>query len=88
MPTLLLWRDEQLLWRDERPCTGFTSTQVTSVIDRSTNYCNLYNLYCGENVGCQVAQTALTAIPLDKKTSLGAGSNKFKCRSGRKKREL
>ena len=65
----------------------FTSAQVTSVIDRSTNYCNLYNLYCGGNVGCQVAQTDLTAIPLDKKTSLGAGKNKFKCRSG-KKREL
>ena len=57
------------------------------MIDRSTNYCNLYNLYCGGNVGCQVAQTDLTAIPLDKKTSLGSGKNKFKCRSG-KKREL
>ena len=44
-------------------------------------------MYCGGTVGCQVAQTDLTAIPLDKKASLGVGKNKFKCRSG-KKREL
>ena len=61
--------------------------QVKSVIDMSTNYCNLYNLYCGSNVGCPVAVTDLKAIPLDKKTSLGAGSNKFKCNTG-PKREL
>jgi len=72
---------------DDCEVSGCSVSQVTSVIDRSTNYCNLYNLYCGGNVGCQVAQTDLTAIPLDKKTSLGAGKNKFKCRSG-KKREL
>lgn len=66
---------------------GCSASQVTSVIDMSTNYCNLYNLYCGSNVGCPVALTDLRAIPLDKKTSLGAGSDKFKCNTG-PKREL
>ena len=55
------------------------------MIDPEHELRNTSNLYCGGNVGCQVAQTDLTAIPLDKKTSLGAGKNKFKCRSGKKR---
>merc|ERR1719401_191462 len=29
-----------------------SESQVTSVLDFSTNYCNLRNLYCGEGDGC------------------------------------
>merc|ERR1719183_255410 len=32
-----------------------SESQVTSVIDYSTNYCNLHDLYCGTKYGCKIA---------------------------------
>eukprot|EP00443_Scrippsiella_acuminata_P048869 CAMPEP_0115178646 /NCGR_PEP_ID=MMETSP0270-20121206/6006_1 /TAXON_ID=71861 /ORGANISM="Scrippsiella trochoidea, Strain CCMP3099" /LENGTH=175 /DNA_ID=CAMNT_0002591611 /DNA_START=59 /DNA_END=586 /DNA_ORIENTATION=- len=34
--------------------TACSESQVTSVLDMSTNYCNLRNLYCGASDGCTV----------------------------------
>jgi hypothetical protein len=31
-----------------------SESQVTSILDFSTNYCNLHNLYCGTNENCRV----------------------------------
>uniref|UniRef100_A0A7S3Z387 Lipocalin/cytosolic fatty-acid binding domain-containing protein n=1 Tax=Lotharella globosa TaxID=91324 RepID=A0A7S3Z387_9EUKA len=36
-----------------------SESQVTSVIDYSTNYCDLHNLYCGTQDGCPVAHSDL-----------------------------
>ena len=35
---------------------GCSESQNTSFYDSSTNFCNLYNLVCGTNEGCQVSR--------------------------------
>lgn len=37
-----------------------STSQVTSVLDASTNFCNLYNLYCNSEDGCLVVNEDLT----------------------------
>eukprot|EP00545_Synedropsis_sp_CCMP1620_P012707 CAMPEP_0119029422 /NCGR_PEP_ID=MMETSP1176-20130426/40511_1 /TAXON_ID=265551 /ORGANISM="Synedropsis recta cf, Strain CCMP1620" /LENGTH=155 /DNA_ID=CAMNT_0006985763 /DNA_START=1148 /DNA_END=1615 /DNA_ORIENTATION=- len=37
-----------------------SASQVTSVLDFSTNFCNLYNLYCNSEDGCAVVGDELT----------------------------
>lgn len=37
-----------------------SASQVNSVLDFSTNFCNLYNLYCNSEDGCPVAAYELT----------------------------
>ena len=37
-----------------------SESQVNSVIDYSTNYCNLHSLYCNSSDGCPTAGTDLT----------------------------
>ena len=37
-----------------------SESQVTSVIDFSTNYCNIRNLYCGSKDGCPVVEHDFT----------------------------
>eukprot|EP00040_Diaphanoeca_grandis_P003427 m.24896 g.24896 ORF g.24896 m.24896 type:complete len:178 (-) comp14791_c0_seq1:191-724(-) len=37
--------------------TGCSESQVTSVVDYSTNYCNIRNLVCGSSMGCKSVQT-------------------------------
>mmetsp|Transcript_10384 Transcript_10384/g.11843 ORF Transcript_10384/g.11843 Transcript_10384/m.11843 type:complete len:181 (+) Transcript_10384:27-569(+) len=39
---------------------GCSESQVFSVIDYSTNYCNMFNLYCGREESCKVVGTSLT----------------------------
>jgi hypothetical protein len=39
--------------------TGCSESQVTSVLDASTNYCNLHDLYCGSADGCKFVATDL-----------------------------
>lgn len=36
---------------------GCSESQVFSVIDYSTNYCNLHDLYCGSKAGCKFVTT-------------------------------
>ena len=38
-----------------------SESQVTSVIDMSTNYCNLHNLLCGSKAGCVFVKHDLTS---------------------------
>merc|ERR1712146_641558 len=37
-----------------------SESQVTSVVDYSTNYCNLHDLYCGSADSCKYVQHDLT----------------------------
>ena len=39
----------------EKKCklTACSRSQTTSVLDYSTNYCDLHNLYCGSQFGCK-----------------------------------
>jgi len=37
-----------------------SESQVTSMLDFSTNYCNLHDLYCGTAVGCKVVKGDFT----------------------------
>ncbi|CAE7512162.1 unnamed protein product [Symbiodinium microadriaticum] len=37
-----------------------SESQVTSLLDFSTNYCNLHNLYCSSKDGCSTMGTDLT----------------------------
>ena len=39
--------------RDQCAFTACSVAQTTSVIDFSTNYCNLHNLYCGSGSRCK-----------------------------------
>ena len=39
---------------------GCSESQVTSVVDYSTNFCNLYNLYCNTDDKCPIVYTDLT----------------------------
>lgn len=57
-------------------CTlmGCSESQVFSVLDYSTNYCNVRSLYCGSNDGCKKAGTDLTSTIRDTQTSVGATS--------------
>mmetsp|Transcript_99908 Transcript_99908/g.149682 ORF Transcript_99908/g.149682 Transcript_99908/m.149682 type:complete len:174 (+) Transcript_99908:62-583(+) len=54
-----------------------SESQVTSVLDFSTNYCNLHNLWCGAKDGCPVAKQDLA----DYKETLGScwQNDKSKC---------
>mmetsp|Transcript_43318 Transcript_43318/g.135664 ORF Transcript_43318/g.135664 Transcript_43318/m.135664 type:complete len:158 (+) Transcript_43318:244-717(+) len=38
---------------------GCSQSQVFSLMDFSTNFCNLHNLYCGSMDGCPIASTDL-----------------------------
>jgi hypothetical protein len=40
--------------------TACSESQVTSVLDYSTNYCNLHSLYCNSAEGCPTAGKDLT----------------------------
>lgn len=40
--------------------TACSESQVTSILDFSTNYCNLHNLYCNTDDGCPIVEHDLT----------------------------
>jgi hypothetical protein len=39
--------------------TACSESQVSSILDMSTNYCNLHNLYCNSDDGCSVIKSDL-----------------------------
>ncbi|CAD7956605.1 unnamed protein product [Amoebophrya sp. A120] len=47
--------DRQTLYGASCAVYGCSESQVTSVLDFSTNFCNLRNLLCGKDVSCPVA---------------------------------
>lgn len=62
-------------------CTlsGCSESQVTSVSDFSTNYCNLRMLYCGKNEGCHPVKTDFAIQEDHVKPSVGAGKDPSAC---------
>mmetsp|Transcript_10854 Transcript_10854/g.33432 ORF Transcript_10854/g.33432 Transcript_10854/m.33432 type:complete len:171 (-) Transcript_10854:780-1292(-) len=58
---------------------GCSESQVFSVSDMSTNYCNLRMLYCGKSDGCRPVVTDFTVTERVVMPSIGAGTNKNAC---------
>jgi hypothetical protein len=60
---------------------GCSESQVSSVADFSTNYCNMRMLYCGARDGCSPINSAWPSSPTEKevKPSVGASSDKNAC---------
>eukprot|EP00619_Florenciella_sp_RCC1007_P000053 CAMPEP_0205922036 /NCGR_PEP_ID=MMETSP1325-20131115/13829_1 /ASSEMBLY_ACC=CAM_ASM_000708 /TAXON_ID=236786 /ORGANISM="Florenciella sp., Strain RCC1007" /LENGTH=203 /DNA_ID=CAMNT_0053289981 /DNA_START=68 /DNA_END=679 /DNA_ORIENTATION=+ len=58
---------------------GCSESQVTSIADFSTNYCNMRMLYCGEADGCTPVNGDLGSDETNKKTSVGASSTASDC---------
>lgn len=66
---------------DEGSCsvTGCSESQVFSVADFSTNYCNIRNLYCGSEDGCSPVKHDFSAEETSVSPSLGAGKDPKAC---------
>ena len=58
---------------------GCSESQVTSVLDASTNYCNLRMLYCGKAEGCTPVRANYKIQETAVDTSSGAGSDAGAC---------
>lgn len=58
---------------------GCSESQVTSVADYSTNYCNQFNLYCGSDEKCKPVDNDFKTIEKKIDTSFGASSDKDSC---------
>ena len=56
-----------------------SQSQVTSIGDYSTNYCNSRMLYCGTADGCRVMTADLGAQETKVSPSAGAGTDKAAC---------
>mmetsp|Transcript_30307 Transcript_30307/g.65373 ORF Transcript_30307/g.65373 Transcript_30307/m.65373 type:complete len:168 (+) Transcript_30307:43-546(+) len=61
---------------------GCSESQVFSIADGSTNYCNLRNLYCGSAEGCRPVKKDFTSEEAEVNPSLGAGSDAKACIKG------
>ena len=61
-------------------CTLYacSESQVTSVADFGTNYCNLRMLYCGSHDGCKPVLHDITTIEQSVKTSSAAAQHDLK----------
>jgi len=59
--------------------SGCSESQVTSVADFSTNFCNVRMLYCGSADGCKPARTDLTSKVTSVNPSIGASSDMKAC---------
>mmetsp|Transcript_64878 Transcript_64878/g.130408 ORF Transcript_64878/g.130408 Transcript_64878/m.130408 type:complete len:181 (-) Transcript_64878:265-807(-) len=59
--------------------SGCSESQVFSIKDFSTNFCNLYNLYCGTAEGCHPVAHDLKSNEIKVWKSLGAGKDKGEC---------
>jgi hypothetical protein len=59
--------------------SGCSESQVTSVADFSTNYCNLAMLYCGSAVGCSPVEHDFTSTETEVKPSAGASASMSSC---------
>ena len=51
---------------------GCSESQVTSILDFGTNYCNLRMLYCGSADGCKPVDHDIKSTEQKVKTSTGA----------------
>mmetsp|Transcript_47349 Transcript_47349/g.107429 ORF Transcript_47349/g.107429 Transcript_47349/m.107429 type:complete len:171 (-) Transcript_47349:92-604(-) len=58
---------------------GCSESQVFSIMDFSTNYCNLRMLYCGSVEGCRPVAHDLGVRELSVSPSWGAGSDPAAC---------
>ncbi len=58
---------------------GCSESQVTSIYDASTNYCNIFNLYCGSKDGCKHVVYDLSLTESSVSPSWGAGSSMSAC---------
>lgn len=65
----------------DNTCTieGCSESQVTSVADFSTNYCNLRMLYCSSADGCSPVTYDLTADETSVDPSFGASATASDC---------
>eukprot|EP00933_Yihiella_yeosuensis_P078965 TRINITY_DN9099_c1_g5_i1.p1 TRINITY_DN9099_c1_g5~~TRINITY_DN9099_c1_g5_i1.p1 ORF type:complete len:337 (+),score=86.53 TRINITY_DN9099_c1_g5_i1:94-1104(+) len=59
--------------------SGCSESQVFSVADFSTNYCNLRNLYCGSADGCKPVKNDFAVNETWVLPSVGAGKDPSKC---------
>ena len=59
--------------------SGCSESQVTSIADFSTNYCNLRMLYCGSADGCKPVLHDFATTETEVKTSTGATHDLSKC---------
>lgn len=58
---------------------GCSESQVFSISDFSTNYCNLRMLYCGSADGCHPVYSDFAVTERAVKPSPGAGADKAEC---------
>ncbi|CAE7656124.1 unnamed protein product [Symbiodinium pilosum] len=58
---------------------GCSESQVFSIFDFSTNFCNLRNLYCGPSDGCQPVKHDFRVVESRVTASPGAGSDAKSC---------
>merc|ERR1712151_792317 len=56
-----------------------SESQVTSVMDFSTNYCNIRNLYCGSADGCKPVTHDFANAEKVVRPSIGAGKDRSAC---------
>mmetsp|Transcript_80774 Transcript_80774/g.142461 ORF Transcript_80774/g.142461 Transcript_80774/m.142461 type:complete len:320 (-) Transcript_80774:73-1032(-) len=56
-----------------------SESQVFSIADFSTNYCNLHNLFCGSDAGCKFVKHDLATQETEVKTSTGASKDTSAC---------
>ncbi|CAE8722588.1 unnamed protein product [Polarella glacialis] len=59
--------------------SGCSESQVFSIGDASTNYCNLRMLYCGSSEGCKPVQKDFAVEESAEHPSLGAGKDPTAC---------
>ena len=59
--------------------SGCSASQVYSIKDFSTNYCNLRMLYCSSGDGCKPVLHDLTAFESSVDPSIGAGKDQSAC---------
>mmetsp|Transcript_6492 Transcript_6492/g.13385 ORF Transcript_6492/g.13385 Transcript_6492/m.13385 type:complete len:199 (-) Transcript_6492:39-635(-) len=67
--------------RSDQSCTirGCSESQVSSVLDMSTNYCNLRMLYCGSAEGCRPVEHDFAIQGEALEGSVGAGKDPQAC---------
>ncbi len=58
---------------------GCSRSQTTSVADFSTNYCNMYSLYCSSADGCEHVENDIQVTETEVKPSAGASKSKKDC---------
>lgn len=56
-----------------------SESQVFSIADFSTNFCNMYLMFCGASDGCPYSQHSFTYKELKLSPSIGAGTSKSAC---------